>query len=168
MRKVLAGSRPMDLPQMLRPMAPAERADWLQLHGVPHIVQARLNPGSPVRVPFALWHVLLARAHRLHCLHLEICYLGSAGVLATLRIPCPKFLLCCNNAPILAALRLVAFSVVMQVLLINPRCRLYEAKFTAPLAALTAGLPPAPQQRAAGALLQCLKPQAVDAKAHSA
>lgn len=57
---------------------------------------------------------------------------------------------------------------VTQVLLINPRCRRYEAKFTAPLAALTAGLPPAPQQRAAGALLQCLKPQAVDAKAHSA
>ena len=40
---MLAGSRPMDLPQMLRPMAPAERADWLSLHGVPHIVQARMH-----------------------------------------------------------------------------------------------------------------------------
>ena len=49
MRKVLAGSRPMDLPQMLRPMAPAERADWLLLHGVPHIVQARAEAGALVR-----------------------------------------------------------------------------------------------------------------------
>lgn len=38
-KKVLAGSRSMDLPQMLRPMPPDERAAWLALHGVPHIVQ---------------------------------------------------------------------------------------------------------------------------------
>ncbi len=41
LRKVLAGSRPMDLPQLLRPMAPAERAAWLLLHGVPTLVQVR-------------------------------------------------------------------------------------------------------------------------------
>ncbi len=41
LRKVLAGSRPMDLPQLLRPMAPAERAAWLSLHGVPSLVQVR-------------------------------------------------------------------------------------------------------------------------------
>jgi len=41
LRKVLAGSRPMDLPQLLRPMAPAERAAWLSLHDVPSLMQAR-------------------------------------------------------------------------------------------------------------------------------
>lgn len=40
-KKVLAGSRSMDLPQMLRPMLPDERAAWLALHGVPHIVQVQ-------------------------------------------------------------------------------------------------------------------------------
>ena len=40
-KKVLAGSRSMDLPQMLRPMQPDERAAWLALHGVPHIVQVQ-------------------------------------------------------------------------------------------------------------------------------
>ncbi|KAK9830877.1 hypothetical protein WJX81_000996 [Elliptochloris bilobata] len=87
-RKVLSGSRPMDLPQMLRPMAPDARAEWLALHGVPHIVQ---------------------------------------------------------------------------VLLINPRCRQYEAKFTAPLAALTAGVQPPAHKRAAASLLQCLNPHANEA-----
>jgi len=31
----------MDLPQLLRPMAPAERAAWLSLHDVPSLMQAR-------------------------------------------------------------------------------------------------------------------------------
>lgn len=47
-----------------------------------------------------------------------------------------------------------------QVLLINPRCRRYDAKFTAPMKALTSGTPPPVHERAAGAIFQCLRPAA--------
>ena len=47
-KKVLAGSRSMDLPQMLRPMLPDERAAWLALHGVPHIVQVQHSLPRPL------------------------------------------------------------------------------------------------------------------------
>lgn len=59
-KKVLAGSRPMDLPQLLRPMGLTQRASWLSLHGVPHFVQAcaRAGPRGPAR----LWREMHAAA----------------------------------------------------------------------------------------------------------
>ena len=51
----------------------------------------------------------------------------------------------------------------VQALLINPRCRIYDAKFTSPMAALVSGIAPPPHQQAASSLFQCMRPVAVPA-----
>ncbi len=51
----------------------------------------------------------------------------------------------------------------VQALLINPRCRIYDTKFTSPMAALVSGVAPPPHQQAASSLFQCMRPVAVPA-----